>query len=144
VKLDDGKVISMKSLLSLLENAPQSKFIKLDDGSFVTLADNFRSQLAELNQVSHGNKIFNLSSSSLQNLVNDTSEVQLDNSWNEHIKRLNNIKKHDPIIPPTLQTPLRDYQVDGFKYLSRLANWNIGACLADDMGLGKTVQTIAL
>ena len=144
VKLDDGKVISMKSLLSLLENAPQSKFIKLDDGSFVTLADNFRSQLAELNQVSHGNKIFNLSCSSLQNLVNDTSEVQLDNSWNEHIKRLNNIKKHDPIIPPTLQTPLRDYQVDGFKYLSRLANWNIGACLADDMGLGKTVQTIAL
>ena len=144
VKLDDGKVISMKFLLSLLENAPQKKFVKLDDGSFVTLSDNFRSQLAELNQVSHGNKIFNLTSDSLQNLADATSDVQLDKSWNEHIKRLSNINKHNPEVPSTLQTQLRDYQIDGFKYLSRLANWHIGICLADDMGLGKTVQTIAL
>ena len=47
-------------------------------------------------------------------------------------------------MPSTLTTQLRDYQIDGYKYLSRLANWNIGACLADDMGLGKTVQAIAL
>jgi SNF2 family DNA or RNA helicase len=39
---------------------------------------------------------------------------------------------------------LRDYQVEGHAWLSRLAAWGAGACLADDMGLGKTVQTIAL
>ncbi|MBA3501843.1 MAG: DEAD/DEAH box helicase, partial [Deltaproteobacteria bacterium] len=39
---------------------------------------------------------------------------------------------------------LRDYQIEGHAWLSRLAAWGTGACLADDMGLGKTVQTIAL
>jgi SNF2 family DNA or RNA helicase len=43
-----------------------------------------------------------------------------------------------------LQAELRDYQLDGFTWLSRLANLQMGACLADDMGLGKTVQTIAV
>ena len=47
-------------------------------------------------------------------------------------------------MPSTLQTELRDYQEEGFRWLSRLAKWGVGACLADDMGLGKTVQTIAL
>ena len=46
--------------------------------------------------------------------------------------------------PPTLQAELRDYQVEGFVWLSRLARWGAGACLADDMGLGKTVQAIAV
>ena len=43
-----------------------------------------------------------------------------------------------------MQADLRCYQEDGFKYLSKLANWGIGACLADDMGLGKTIQAITL
>ena len=34
--------------------------------------------------------------------------------------------------------------MDGFRWLSRLAYWGAGACLADDMGLGKTIQAIAL
>ena len=46
-------------------------------------------------------------------------------------------------MPSTLQAELRDYQVEGFAWLSRLAHWGAGACLADDMGLGKTVQAIA-
>ena len=48
------------------------------------------------------------------------------------------------IVPATLQAELRDYQMDGFRWLSRLAYWGAGACLADDMGLGKTIQAIAL
>lgn len=43
-----------------------------------------------------------------------------------------------------LQTELRDYQQEGYCWLSREARWDVGACLADDMGLGKTVQTLAL
>ena len=36
------------------------------------------------------------------------------------------------------------YSIEGFKWLSRLANMSLGGCLADDMGLGKTLQTISL
>jgi superfamily II DNA or RNA helicase len=35
------------------------------------------------------------------------------------------------------------YQMDGYRWLTRLFNYQIGGLLADDMGLGKTVQAIA-
>ena len=38
---------------------------------------------------------------------------------------------------------MRDYQLDGFKYLKTLDYYGFGGILADEMGLGKTVQTIA-
>ena len=53
-------------------------------------------------------------------------------------------KELSPRPPQGLTATLRDYQLEGFRWLTRLAAWGQGACLADDMGLGKTVQTIAL
>jgi len=53
-------------------------------------------------------------------------------------------ERSDPKLPRGLQATLRDYQRDGFAWMSRLAAWGAGGVLADDMGLGKTVQTIAL
>jgi SNF2 family DNA or RNA helicase len=54
------------------------------------------------------------------------------------------MRNFEPQLPSTLQAELRDYQIDGFSWLSRLAHWGVGACLADDMGLGKTLQSLAL
>ncbi|MEZ4329689.1 MAG: DEAD/DEAH box helicase [Polyangiales bacterium] len=47
-------------------------------------------------------------------------------------------------VPRGLAAELRDYQREGFEWLARLGEAQLGACLADDMGLGKTVQTLAL
>ncbi len=44
----------------------------------------------------------------------------------------------------SLQADLREYQREGFYWLSFLYEHRFGACLADDMGLGKTLQAIAL
>lgn len=38
---------------------------------------------------------------------------------------------------------LRNYQVDGYKWLLGMSYQKFGICLADDMGLGKTVQILA-
>ena len=43
----------------------------------------------------------------------------------------------------TLAKILREYQLTGFEWLTRLAANNLGGILADEMGLGKTVQTLA-
>jgi SNF2 family DNA or RNA helicase len=43
----------------------------------------------------------------------------------------------------TLAEILREYQLAGFAWLTRLAANNLGGILADEMGLGKTVQTLA-
>lgn len=46
--------------------------------------------------------------------------------------------------PPGLNATLRDYQLQGLRWLARMTSLGLGACLADDMGLGKTVTLIAL
>jgi superfamily II DNA or RNA helicase len=45
-------------------------------------------------------------------------------------------------LGPLAET-LREYQLAGFNWLTRLAANNLGGVLADEMGLGKTVQTLA-
>lgn len=50
----------------------------------------------------------------------------------------------DVVVPEGLNASLRDYQLDGLRWLARLTGLGLGACLADDMGLGKTITLIAL
>ncbi|GGP17588.1 helicase SNF2 [Nonomuraea glycinis] len=46
--------------------------------------------------------------------------------------------------PPGLAATLRDYQLQGLRWLARMTSLGLGGCLADDMGLGKTITLIAL
>jgi superfamily II DNA or RNA helicase len=144
IELNDSKVISMELLLGLLENNNHGRFVKLNDGQFVALTNNFKKRLEELKTISEGNKVFHLGSGLLDTLAQEAKSLEIDNAWKKHVQQVKSMEKHSPKLPSTLQAILRDYQQEGFIYLSRLAHWNIGACLADDMGLGKTVQAIAL
>ena len=144
IKINDNEVVQLKTLLALLDNDTSSRFVQLDDGKFIALTDNLKRQLSELKLLSVGNKVFNLSSGALEELVSEADKAKVDKKWQDYIESINNRAKFTPELPSTLQADLRDYQVDGFNYLSRLTNWGVGACLADDMGLGKTVQAIAL
>jgi SNF2 family DNA or RNA helicase len=45
-------------------------------------------------------------------------------------------------IPSAIQAALRNYQVDGIRWLDRLRRMHLNGILADDMGLGKTLQAI--
>lgn len=47
------------------------------------------------------------------------------------------------LIPASIAQYLRDYQVDGVKFLHEKFVYQKGAILGDDMGLGKTVQVAA-
>jgi SNF2 family DNA or RNA helicase len=58
--------------------------------------------------------------------------------------KFSNIKFRDLEIPINLKATLRQYQIDGFKWLKNLSELGFGGILADEMGLGKTIQTIAL
>ena len=51
----------------------------------------------------------------------------------------------ESLTPPAgLTATLRDYQLRGLRWLTRMTALGLGGCLADDMGLGKTVTLIAL
>jgi SNF2 family DNA or RNA helicase len=47
-------------------------------------------------------------------------------------------------VPKSLDAQLRDYQLEGYRWLYFLKNNGFGGVLADDMGLGKTLQAITL
>ena len=50
----------------------------------------------------------------------------------------------DAQLPEDLNATLRDYQKEGFNWLSFLKETQIGGILADDMGLGKTIQALCI
>ncbi len=148
--LDQERVIDLKELLSRLENATGS-FIQIGEGQFISLTQEFRKRLEELNSFSSdqpGEKedeitIHPLAALPLEKLLEE-AKTEVDRGWKSQIKRIQASQLFKPELPSTLQAELRDYQLEGYNWLSRLAHWGVGGCLADDMGLGKTIQSLAI
>jgi SNF2 family DNA or RNA helicase len=67
-----------------------------------------------------------------------------DDGWSLQLKKIQDAQDLVPVVPSTLQAELRDYQIEGFVWMIRLAHLGVGACLADDMGLGKTLQALGV
>jgi superfamily II DNA or RNA helicase len=147
IETDKGLVISLRKLLELSEKS-KGRFIELGDGEYVSLTNQFRKKLNAVQKYSEvsgdGTRINGLAAYALDDFFEDIGTLTVDDEWQQHVYRLENLEETVTNVPSTLQTELRDYQEDGFRWLSRLAQWGVGACLADDMGLGKTIQTLAL
>ena len=133
---------------SSASTAPRGGSCRWTDGRFVALTRQLQAQLQRLTAVSEptraGRRVHALGAPALDAVLEDAGEVEADAAWTRHVARIRAAEGWTPKLPPTLQAELRDYQVEGFAWLSRLARWGAGACLADDMGLGKTVQAIAV
>lgn len=147
IALDEDRVVEMQFLLDRLNRA-QGRFVKLEDGGFVALTHQLQSQLLRLTAVSEthrsGRRVHALGAAALDAALAEGGTIIADAAWKRQIQRITSAENWTPALPAHLQAELRDYQMDGFVWLSRLARWGAGACLADDMGLGKTVQTIAV
>lgn len=148
ITLDDGRVLALRELMQLAENST-GRFLKLGEHDYLALTDAFRRRLDELRTVGEmsgqdGVRINPLAAPVLAELAADVGDLKADSEWREQISRLDRLNDFVPVVPSTLQVELRDYQLEGYQWLARLAHWGVGACLADDMGLGKTVQTLAL
>ncbi len=147
IQVDEDLIVDMKEVLARLDHA-HGRFVPLDGGRFVALTADLQRQLRRLEGVSEetagGRRLHGLASMAVDDLVESAGKVQADKHWRELSARIRAAGSHTPKLPATLQAELRDYQVEGFTWMSRLANLQMGACLADDMGLGKTVQTIAV
>ncbi|HEX7650278.1 MAG TPA: DEAD/DEAH box helicase, partial [Noviherbaspirillum sp.] len=148
--IDEDTVLDLRELLERVANSA-GRFIALDGQRFLALTEEFHRRLQELAALAdpapHGARVHALAAASLEDLATMTDregQLKADKKWKEHLARLAELDVYEPQLPATLQAELRDYQVEGFRWLARLAHWGVGACLADDMGLGKTVQTLAL
>ncbi len=142
LELDDGTVMEMSRLLSLLEHSP-GRFVRLEEGDFLCLTRDLRKRLEALRSYGQGGKFHPLAAPAMDELL-DGMRVTSGKPWKGLLQRVSESRDLHPEVPATLRADLRDYQTQGFQWLVRLAHWGAGACLADDMGLGKTIQTLAL
>ena len=144
LRVDDDLVLDMKKLMALSVDS-ESRFVPLDDGRFLALSKSFKQRIEELRAYSesHGKgvRFSPLAGLALQEFTEDVGSCKSDSHWKKNIKRFQTVS--EPEVPSTLRATLRDYQVQGFRWLGSLSTLGVGACLADDMGLGKTVQALA-
>jgi SNF2 family DNA or RNA helicase len=151
LSVDPDLELSLAQLLRLFA-LQTGRFVRLEQGDFVELSAELREKLALL-AASRSEDVESAPSevalpptalAALESLTAKGSGVALDApalKWREEFARVFDSK---PRVPRGLTAELRDYQLDGFRWLARLGELGFGACLADDMGLGKTVQLIAL
>lgn len=77
-------------------------------------------------------------------LIDDDNQIfTAEESFRQFLDTIKNPSKLNIEVPEYLNSILRDYQKQGFRWLKTLASYGFGGVLADDMGLGKTVQSIA-
>lgn len=149
VQIDESEVVELKFLL---EKARQSKgrFIPLGDGQFLALTQEFRNRLDEL--LYYGSmdgagkqdiRVHALAAMALDDLSREAN-TEAEALWRQRQQAIETLQDRQFKVPAALKAELRDYQKEGFVWMSRMAALGFGACLADDMGLGKTLQSLAL
>ncbi|NRA84962.1 MAG: DEAD/DEAH box helicase, partial [Gammaproteobacteria bacterium] len=138
----DDQVVELKNLMALLAQS-NSRFVKLEDNQVLCLTEELRQRLSDVENLSEDGKFHVLASPLIDDAIQGMRQRTL-HAWDKQRALLQQAEQLVPQLPTTLQAELRDYQLDGYHWATRLAHWGGGACLADDMGLGKTVQALAV
>jgi len=142
----EGERVELARLLDAARR--KERFIHVSAQSYVEIEDALRQHLERLSDHAylsrHGLEVGPSAVEALSALGAAGAQVESDAAWRGLAERIFAAKELRPRVPATLKTELRDYQLEGFRWLTRLASWNAGGVLADDMGLGKTVQALAV
>lgn len=148
--------IDQEELLQILQSYQRKKkYYRLKNGDFVTMQEEdveMLSQLMETLQISpkefvKGNmKIPVYRALYLNKMLEQSENVYLerDKHFRNLIKEFKTVEDSDFEVPAQLHTVMRNYQVQGFKWMKTLEQYGFGGILADDMGLGKTLQMISV
>lgn len=70
-------------------------------------------------------------------------DAQRNRSFTRYLESFRAIEGAPCAVPEQLAATLRPYQAEGLRWMSALADRDLGGILADEMGLGKSVQLIA-
>lgn len=145
LEIDGGVRMKIAELLKKVRES-KGRFIALNDSDFLALSNQLRRKLQELDSMLNDKdmKVSRFNAMLLTELEQQGALLEKDCKFEELQRKIEQSGTIRCTVPSTLQTELRTYQLEGFQWMSRLAYWGAGACLADDMGLGKTVQAIAL
>ncbi len=147
VQISKDRVISISRMLRLLAES-NNEYIRLGENEYLKLDAGIRRQLQRIEAASADDngqaRIAAVNAAVLTDEAFDgPMKIEADETLRALRERVRTSFSEKPKVPGALKATLRDYQTEGYRWMSRLASWGAGACLADDMGLGKTVQAIA-
>lgn len=148
----DGKVttntlnLTLEALIRSCCGTQIEGFVKISDDEYVRMSDELKRHIAALDSLSAKKDkkrvVPKFQVGALASMIRNL-RFNEDGGYTDFMERTREAYNVNPDVPETLNAKLRDYQVEGFRWMCRLAAWGAGACLADDMGLGKTIQAIA-
>ncbi|TWT83182.1 ATP-dependent helicase HepA [Planctomycetes bacterium CA13] len=140
----DGQEMALADLLAAVRE--NRSLVRVGDREFAKISEAFRKRLQQLGDTIVNDretmKVADAAIPALQELLSDDVPIEATARWHDSIKRLESLAGWSPKKPDGLDATLRDYQLEGYRWLARLSKWGVGAVLADDMGLGKTVQAL--
>lgn len=142
LQVNNEQVIELRKLLELVRTS-NGRFIELGADQILALSDDLRHKLEQINQLTDDGKFHPLASLQMEEATTGM-RMKTIHAWDQQTQKMHQANTIEPKIPSTFQAQLREYQIAGFDWASRLAHWGAGACLADDMGLGKTLQALAV
>lgn len=149
--------ITNEELYSAIKNIRRGeKYLKLKDKGILNLDNEY---LKEINNILLDLDIDEESLKEESLKVNKLHAFYLEDKYSNNFKSLGELNRNENFInitskfinpkdidlspPHNLTSSLRNYQLEGFKWLKTLKEFNLSGILADEMGLGKTIQTIA-
>nr|WP_309101043.1 DEAD/DEAH box helicase [Fredinandcohnia onubensis] len=138
----------IREILGALEE--KRKYYRLKNGSLLSL------ETREMEEIQRFLKAVPIQDDDFESTLNmpmlealsildsfDDNEIYTaEESFRQFLDSIRNPSNLSIEVPHHLDTILRDYQKQGFKWMKTLASYGFGGVLADDMGLGKTVQSI--
>lgn len=147
LELDNDHMMSLKDLIKLVHEQ-RNRFISLGDNQLLALRKDLFQTLLRLQFLDSDPEGEQLKLNATSLSVLDTDELFMSHLQDKTplsvLSQLVDKGDREYHIPENLNATLRPYQEEGVKWLLKLADLKMGACLADDMGLGKTLQSIAV
>ncbi|MFH0994805.1 MAG: DEAD/DEAH box helicase [Pseudomonadota bacterium] len=145
--VDDALVLELKDLIAMIPQI-HKRFVPLGEGQFLALTEELKTHLKAISTYTElRNRALTFhpaAALTIDGLTKNLTHLETDEKWRTRIDRFKGGSTHIPQLPENLKATLRQYQIEGYTWLSRLSFWEVGACLADDMGLGKTIQVLAV
>lgn len=125
----------------------EEKYIKIKD-NFISFEDenskNFKEIVDDLQLVYNNKRVPIYQVLKLKSIQSDDVSFIYSDEVKQIFNDIKNYKSTSVSLSDDIRSRLRNYQLDGVKWLKTLANHSLSGILADDMGLGKTIQIISL
>jgi SNF2 family DNA or RNA helicase len=138
----------IKEILAALEE--KRKFYRLRNGSLLSLETREFEDIQRFMQglpvkergLDSGLNLPIVQGLQLLDFFESDQALLLEESFRDFMNTLSNPEGLAYEVPQEVDSILRDYQKQGYKWMKALASYGFGGVLADDMGLGKTLQSI--